>query len=385
MSTPESRAADRARIEAIESQIRRLSVEMALLQHRLASYRYPVLTLPNEMTSAIFLHYIPNYPHPPPLSGTGSPMTLIQVCQHWRHVALSLPALWRAIPLDEASRSSDVANWIDRSGSLPLSFQTVLDARFLNPPLTHLVFSCHSRWEHVRIYLDDLPGLPRSLETPQLRHIELQGSSLEDVPLFTDAPMLRSALLWDFRYPLGLLPWSQLTALALILNTPVQCAEILQQTPNLVYCELLAKFVEATDPQLARIDILLPHVETLALNRYSNVAFYMDLLPRQFFQTLNLITPALRRLQVVERLLWPDPVDALTSFINTSACKLEEICIIQSTSSTRELSNVHGVPLSFSEDEWENPEVSDRTRHILTGFAFENQQPRDAPPWRRLL
>jgi hypothetical protein len=66
--------ADRTRVADIEAQIldleRSLSTlrnEKALVQERLDAYKYPVLTLPNEIISEIFIHFLPTNPLCPPL------------------------------------------------------------------------------------------------------------------------------------------------------------------------------------------------------------------------------------------------------------------------------------------------------------------------------
>ncbi|KAJ6554307.1 hypothetical protein B0H19DRAFT_144576 [Mycena capillaripes] len=87
--------ADRARLADIEAEILRferslsaLRAEQALLQERLSSCTYPVLNLPNEIVSEIFIHVLPIYPLCPPLSGNDSPMSLTQICRQWRAVAV---------------------------------------------------------------------------------------------------------------------------------------------------------------------------------------------------------------------------------------------------------------------------------------------------------
>jgi hypothetical protein len=139
--------ADRTRLVDIEAQIldleRSLSVsenlreperalatlraEKTQVQGRLDSYKYPVLTLPNEIVSEIFVHFLPPYPQCPPLSGILSPNTLTRICRQWREVALATPALWRAIGLSDHRISFEqqhhiTINWLKRSRHCPLKF-----------------------------------------------------------------------------------------------------------------------------------------------------------------------------------------------------------------------------------------------------------------------
>ncbi|KAF7336003.1 F-box domain-containing protein [Mycena sanguinolenta] len=104
MSTASSRAADRvhiaeidAKISSLREVIRALKAEKFRTQERLNSYAYPVLTLPNEVISDIFLKFIPKYPSPTPLMGPLSPTTLTHVCHQWREIALSTRALEKHI------------------------------------------------------------------------------------------------------------------------------------------------------------------------------------------------------------------------------------------------------------------------------------------------
>lgn len=66
------RAEDQADLADIEAQILELErrvwslrQEKDLVQGRLGAYAYPFLTLPNEVVSEIFFHFIPVYPKRP--------------------------------------------------------------------------------------------------------------------------------------------------------------------------------------------------------------------------------------------------------------------------------------------------------------------------------
>ncbi|KAJ6452729.1 hypothetical protein C8R47DRAFT_1061570 [Mycena vitilis] len=99
-------AADRERITALnahilelEASIKSLKAERKTVQARLDAYRYPVSTLPNEIMSEIFIHFLPVYPKCPPQTGRLSPYLLCQICRKWRNIAFATPALWRAISI----------------------------------------------------------------------------------------------------------------------------------------------------------------------------------------------------------------------------------------------------------------------------------------------
>ncbi|KAJ7641254.1 hypothetical protein FB45DRAFT_785265, partial [Roridomyces roridus] len=87
-----------------------------------------VFTLPNELISEIFCHFIPEYPLCPPHMGLSSPTVLTHICRRWRQIALGTPELWRAISLldpgIEQVQEPDpgaVEFWLQHSGCLPLS------------------------------------------------------------------------------------------------------------------------------------------------------------------------------------------------------------------------------------------------------------------------
>ncbi|KAF7343913.1 F-box domain-containing protein [Mycena venus] len=100
--------ADRIRLRDIDAQILDLERSLSTLRaqrkvvhERLESYKYPVLTLPNEIVSEIFVHFLPIYPDPPPFFGSLSPTTLTHICRKWRDIAISTPTLWKAIKLSD--------------------------------------------------------------------------------------------------------------------------------------------------------------------------------------------------------------------------------------------------------------------------------------------
>ncbi|KAJ7871866.1 hypothetical protein B0H14DRAFT_3860566 [Mycena olivaceomarginata] len=204
----------------------------------------------------------------------------------------------------------------------------------------------HSRWEYLKLVYDTsgLPAIEGSM--PMLRHLHLE--LIEVNPLsFREVPLLRSVVLDDFAASSIVLPWAQLTSLALRRVFLHECAPILKQTSNLVHCDLQLSFVEYDHS-----DITLPCLELLALNipdPLGPVCQYLTLF----------ITPALRRLRIPEQFLGPDAIRSLTAFITTSGCELQELCItgkrsIPSKSYYREA--LHSVGrLSFSRSHHNQP------------------------------
>ncbi|KAJ6562372.1 hypothetical protein B0H19DRAFT_1144296 [Mycena capillaripes] len=260
-----------------------LPAERALAQERLDSYKYPVLTLPSEIVSEIFLHFLPTYPLCPPLTGLFSPTVLTHICHKWRQIAVATPMLWRAISLSEL-RPDIFETWLNRSGHCPLSIE-----------------------------LTPLDG-----PMPLLRHLDLWVAENSD-PIFTvalrEVPLLRTLIFDDVAAASVTLPWAQLTSLTLRNIFPRECVPILQQTSDLLHCEL--NLYRDWDDQLPLPDIRLLRLESLVLNQSSPVTGYLE----------TLIAPALRSLQVSEEFLYPNPIDSLSIFLLKSGCNLESVDI----------------------------------------------------------
>ncbi|KAJ7159929.1 hypothetical protein C8R43DRAFT_993920 [Mycena crocata] len=325
--------ADRAQLADIEAQIQNLRRSFRALrekknavQERLDAYAYPVSTLPTEMVSEIFSHFLPVYPICPPLVGKGSPTTLTHVCHKWREIALATPALWRAISLCGMYEGHVpfVEAWLSRSRCLPLSIQS--DERGIMDGLYDKVLAAilphRARWEHVSFDIDEAQFHIIDGPMPILRDLQFKANTFAIGPFVVrDAPLLRRATLWDFPYAHNLLPWSQLTSLTLVCKNPRDCTPVLEQTPNLVHLTLVTLVYEGEEPRRER-DITLACLESLVLLQHSNI----DEEPAtQYVDTL--IVPALRRLQVPDNFLALDPIQGLALFIQKSGCKLQKVCI----------------------------------------------------------
>ncbi|KAJ7914442.1 hypothetical protein B0H13DRAFT_2325323 [Mycena leptocephala] len=252
-------AADRDRIAKLDvilmslgDSLPSLKKERRLLQARLDAYVYPVLTLPNEVVSHIFLKALPRYPKAPPLSGPFSPTSLGQICREWRAIALSTPMLWRAISfiapdkfwgpdksqLDLAfQRNLPLLRlWLERSGACPLSIQLTGETRLLDALIPHI-----HRVEHLKLASPNVQDLQSTIEHsfPILRCLELSRRyNLSDHPTFLRAPRLNYLHLWGFHDSQLSFPWTQITTLLLDILETRDAAAILNNTVNLVHCIL---------------------------------------------------------------------------------------------------------------------------------------------------
>ncbi|KAF7336756.1 F-box domain-containing protein [Mycena venus] len=219
-----------------------------------------------------------------------------------------------------------VQAWLHRSGHCPLSIYCE-ELCCIEDEMLEVLARHRARWEHVR--LDILPTRLPLLKGPMplLRKLEIQVATNGDINLtFSEVPQLTSVTLWDFRYPTGLIPWSQLTSLILIYNGSHQYTPVLKQTFNLVHCELIL----GDEEEIPETDIHLPRLECLTIAPYY---VHSDPLSTGFLQSF--IVPALCRLQVPETFLAPDPIAELMAFIPKSQCTLKELRITGERSLSR--------------------------------------------------
>ncbi|KAF8151935.1 hypothetical protein K438DRAFT_2026925 [Mycena galopus ATCC 62051] len=311
-------AADRARVADLDTEILLLECSLAALrsqkdqvQQRLDSYKYPVLTLPNEIISEIFVRLLPIYPQYPPFAGLDSPTLLTQICREWRQIAVATPELWRIISFDDDCDSLTFGQRLDL-------FRIWLTRQIAGPRPDHF-----PPWTLGSLDLNLSPSHISVLEGPMplLRHLDL---TLLDNNIFTisQAPSLRSITLSALSPLQVTLPLAQLTTLTLNFVHRYKYVAILQQTTSLVHCELGIAFDEDDDLVPGR-GIDLPSLESLALFVDADTATtgYPD----------DFIAPALRSLRLVEAFLGPKPIDRLSSFIAKSDCKLQEVCVIGTT------------------------------------------------------
>ncbi|KAJ7659759.1 hypothetical protein DFH06DRAFT_1130512 [Mycena polygramma] len=341
--TASKRASDGARKVEAEAQIwqaefslQSLKDQGNLLQDRLEAYTYPVLTLPNEIVSEIFLNFLPNYPICPPLIGPLSPSRLCHICRKWRDIAIHTPALWRAISWPPHRNSGFnpypqgvFSAWLERSASCPLSITLVEDgSTYL---LTRKIIDYCARWEHVEVTFSSHASVATeffrntALPLPLLRTLKFRAySSSLPTRSFLVASSLRKLEL-EFYAPRDLpmfFPWRQLTVLSVACIDAVECRDVIDQLADIVYCRLILT-IRSTHANVEEIrsprDLTLSYLETFIIHHPGGVRW-------RIFDGLTV--PALRRLHVKgSGLMDPDPVGSLASLISRSGCCLRQLCI----------------------------------------------------------
>ncbi|KAJ7493161.1 hypothetical protein B0H11DRAFT_2005166, partial [Mycena galericulata] len=336
-STTATRAADRTRLAELDSEIatveralRKLHRERKRVQTRLDAYKYTVLTLPNEIVSEIFTHFLPKYPVCAPTTGLLSPALLSHVCRKWREIALSIPTLWRAISVSlmtnrVVGRLNLLDTWLERSRSCALSICFTYDAAEVwpnrVPPLLLVLFTRCDRLEHLdlRVHRELFAWIKGPMPLLHSLRLGLQSQTLtgnealNPVTVFQDAPQLREADLGGCDVSEILLPWSQVTQFKLTAPAALSY-KLLENMTNLVHCS-----------------VKITH------------------LPDGLYRSLGVL-PALRKLEVPEEHLRPDldsedPVQALVTFVARSGCNLEDVCIIGRTSAEAYRRALPSIPL----------------------------------------
>ncbi|KAF8182104.1 hypothetical protein K438DRAFT_2020913 [Mycena galopus ATCC 62051] len=132
----------RARLAEVNASIDELKLRLETLeairlpiQRQLDSVVYPVLTLPPEITSDIFLECLPPVPDLDSSAKAGlaalrAPLLFLQICSAWRRVASSTPRLWVylhlnlenvPVQMEDPELEEFIADWFSRAGSCRLS------------------------------------------------------------------------------------------------------------------------------------------------------------------------------------------------------------------------------------------------------------------------
>ncbi|KAJ6480956.1 hypothetical protein C8R45DRAFT_1215855 [Mycena sanguinolenta] len=262
---------------------RELMMEKTVIEDSLRLIIYPILTIPIEITSEIFLHCLPAIEAARP----SAPLLLGRICRMWRDIAYSSPRLWAVLHVSSWWRTDWVKDWLRRAASAPLSLRLALSG-------THCTF-----------FKGYVCGCPSSvLFNDQWEHLisfYASGFTLaECITLFARAPrLIRCELLYISSFGSPLPP-----------NTHVLHTEI----KDLV----LAKNTTFTDCALLLLDSLtLPNLRSLTFGTYRSDVFINDIFssfvqraPR--IQTFTLSVSLITNHEAISSIL--DAMPSLTFF-----------------------------------------------------------------------
>ncbi|KAJ7883801.1 hypothetical protein B0H13DRAFT_1721188 [Mycena leptocephala] len=283
----------RDRLAEIDAQIALLEAERKIIQEQLGVVTYPVLSLPFDITSEIFVQCLPPVSNSEPIfhfpQKLPAALLLSQICRTWRDIAFKTPRIWAQFsissfnwPKDHALGPRRVTEWVERAGSAPLSF--ILD-RYESgwtpsppTPAVHLpLFPFSAQWRNVDLRLPyaDVSGdefhsaLFRKLPNLHTLAIKTEMGVIPGDPVisaFQHAPSLRAAFLVNTPPAQILLPWAQLTQFTGHWFEGTDCLHVLRAAPSLVECTFTTSGREGIPIKTA----LLPphrHLEILSLTR----------------------------------------------------------------------------------------------------------------------
>ncbi|KAF8146490.1 hypothetical protein K438DRAFT_1944552 [Mycena galopus ATCC 62051] len=299
----ESNQCLRDRLVQIEAQITLLTAERKTIQQKIQSITYPVLSLPFEVISDIFIQCLPDLQHADPIFKFSPqklpiPLLLSQICKAWKDVVLDTPKLWAIFricvefwPTDHGLGSRRLAKWVERAGSSPLSFvleriQPHFDTPKSPSQILGPILALSTRWQTVGLRLPrrDLitdqfrSGLHGKLPTLEELHISPVGSDETVITAFELAPSLRSVFLRGLSPTLILLPWNQLTHFSGEWLNAKACSYILRLAVSLIECKLTGLGRGSMDEE-AELNLLPPHLalKVLHLKASSEVLFTLAL------------------------------------------------------------------------------------------------------------
>ncbi|KAK7063509.1 F-box domain-containing protein [Favolaschia claudopus] len=245
-----------AEIDVLDAQLARLRAERKIVTATLDSIVYPILTLPVEITSEIFMQYLDavfaGQVGPPRVelrkARTSGPLVLSRVCRAWRSIAINTPLLWcRVFAGSPHGRSRDwrklLECWLPRAGNQPL----YLRLADFDPHFTALHFPTiapySSQWRAfeccistpVTFRINTIRG-----RLPLLRELSVKWKELDSVDVefstidaFSVAPELRKVVIYNLPPKWIPLPLAQLTHLTLYGQTIADAIEVLHQCPGL--------------------------------------------------------------------------------------------------------------------------------------------------------
>ncbi|KAJ7211934.1 hypothetical protein B0H12DRAFT_1079477 [Mycena haematopus] len=295
----------RDRLAELNAQIPLLAAEREFVQKKLQSVTYPVLSLPVEVTSEIFIHCLPDFEHADLIFSRYSerlptPVLLSQICQTWRDIALTTPKIWAVFqihvevwPNDFALGAHRLAEWLKRAGVSPLSFvfsdpESLYRGSAFGLPSTLRatlapILALSKQWRNAVLCLSHQALITQQFQSslherlPNLETLHITSdvnpsNANAVVTAFELAPSLRRVVLEGLPPAMILLPWKQLTHFSGRPLGEMDCFHILQLAVLLVECKFIligghqSEFMHETA-------LLLPHptVGGLAAVRFQRI------------------------------------------------------------------------------------------------------------------
>ncbi|KAJ7756694.1 hypothetical protein B0H16DRAFT_1721757 [Mycena metata] len=287
----------------------------------LAAVKYPVLTLPNEITSRIFVGCLPNDGHVLP-SPSAAPLLLAQICQHWREVALSTCQLWSSLHQHGFADGSVLLleTWSTRAKGQPLLLTLSGCGHKRRHESIQTISSQLGELELLGVPCEQVKQLP---PFPNLRRLEFDNGeySTQEATLLTEGDVLhllnhtpRLQKLTLFTLSVRAIPSiASLTSLEVTQATELTTfLHVLTQIPLLSHVSFSLK----PTTEVASSPITLPQLRSLVLKQ----EYTEDVSGYTITHALTLLTlPNLKRL-CTDRTL---DSGVILSLVSRSSCTLD--------------------------------------------------------------
>ncbi|KAJ7644478.1 hypothetical protein FB45DRAFT_898052, partial [Roridomyces roridus] len=284
---------------------------------------YPVLTLPTEIASEIFVHYVESHPTRNPLRLTW--VLAISTCRLWSRWTQCISDFHKGSTTNAAN---SLPIWLSRTGGLPLNLE--FHFTYMPPQDPRSKARVESLYETVSRFSSQLESLTLSslysislpaCPFPRLKKLSiadgLLSSDEDDRPHLDaphlDAPCLREVVLKDecAKALQTALPKTDLTKLVLGANV-ADCLAILAHTPNLQELDMVSN--DAGDVGPSPTFTVLPRLDSIRLGRDASV----EILP-------YLTLPALECLSIRVDPVTHSTANWVNELVTRSGCTLRQV------------------------------------------------------------
>ncbi|KAJ7068677.1 hypothetical protein C8F01DRAFT_1364971 [Mycena amicta] len=336
-----------------------MHARLAQLQKELNAVPYPVLTLPTELSTEIFIRCLPPYEDDDyvgnVLDGKCAPLVLTWVCKRWRDIVLSTPALWRTFSIwhgYDKPTSSEILEisrlWLGRAGRRQLSLSiTSAYSRYIPegfPSIWKMVEEAarclrylriqFSSWEHfpdLDIYRPDFPELEQLslILDPEYSHERSPLASLRAIGTFLHCPLLNRLFLGG-GVPASflLLPYHQITHLEADDLSAELCVESLRLLPNLTSCILRWDLLKPDDDDDDDEPEHLVHANLLSLSITTISTREEPDEPDTLLLLQSLTLPSLNTLKISFSYGFTGTASVLGSFLARSSPPLQQLSVV---------------------------------------------------------
>lgn len=289
----------------------------------------PINQLPPELLASIFLECLPGPGQFLERSNTAAPLQIVQTCRYWRSIGLTESRLWSSLRFSlYSSDVPDIKTWFLRSGNQSLS----LEFAALFPPQRHLATSLAAhceRWKFIRL-ITSMIEVERYLSAvkdhlPLLYSLHIRCvQSFEGfhIGIFESAPELRILHMHGLRLNEMRAPWHQLTDFEMTYNSIDDCLDILEQTPRLIKCALLATEIGlagGSRMKTPRRPVQLKYLKSLKLNLQSKNSDLYDHLRLPAISHISAITSSF---EGTIQDITPQGISAFQSFLSLLSTSL---------------------------------------------------------------